>query len=86
MGLFGGYSKNLGSADDISGNYYTRGQTIDYLYRVSPRVSLTVNKLRFAFEAEYTAAGYGTTTKNGTVTGVDPVGNLRLLLSAIYMF
>jgi len=64
FGLFGGYSKNLGSAKNIqdwdnSSNYYSRGYDIDNIYRLAPRVSYDYNKLKLAIECEYTAATYG---------------------------
>ena len=86
MALFGGYTKNLGAQTNVKGPYYSRGSNIDYLYRVAPRVLLTVNKLRFACEVEYTAAAYGIPNSKGIVTNSKPVGNLRLLLSAYYFF
>jgi hypothetical protein len=86
VALFGGYSKNLGAESEVTGPYYARGCNIDYLYRVAPRVQLTVNKLRFATEVEYTAAAYGTVNTKALVVDSSPVGNLRLLLSAIYYF
>jgi hypothetical protein len=84
--LFGGFSRNLGAGSEIKGPFYSRGNNIDYLYRVAPRVLLTVNKIRFAAELEYTAAAYGTVNNKGYVSDSEPVGNLRLLLSAYYFF
>jgi hypothetical protein len=85
-GIFGGYGKNIGATEEVKGPYYSRGANIDYLFRVSPRVSLTINKLRFGGEVEYTAAAYGTTGTNGKVYDASIVGNLRLLFSAMYFF
>jgi hypothetical protein len=84
--IFGGYSKNLGAETEVRGPNYARGYNIDYLYRIAPRVLLTVNKLRFAAEVEYTVAAYGTVNSKAMVVDTDPVGNLRLLLSAYYFF
>ena len=85
-GLFAGFSRNLGAGTDVTGPYYSRGDNIDYLYRVAPRLSYTVKKLKFAGEVDYTVAAYGTRTKTGTVTDSREVANLRLLLSAYYYF
>lgn len=53
-----------------------RGYDIDYLWRIQPRLTYATEKgLSFTAEAEYTYAGY-----------TDPVGNLRLSLSAVYAF
>lgn len=85
-GLFAGYSKNLGAAEPLTGAVYSRGDNIDYLYRVAPRVTLTVNKLKFAFEPDYTVAAYGTRTGKGLVSAPKEVGNLRLLFGVYYYF
>ncbi|MEI6901123.1 MAG: hypothetical protein WCL00_14700, partial [Bacteroidota bacterium] len=86
FGLFGGYSKNLGASTTVKGPFYSRGCNIDYMWRVSPRVLLTVSKIRFALETEYTVANYGTISSDARVVDSKPVGNLRFLLSAYYFF
>ena len=85
-GIFGAYSKNLGAGEPVSGPYYSRGSTIDYLYRVSPRLVLNVNKLRIAAELEYTVAAYGKTTEKGYVSKPSETGNLRALIGVYYFF
>lgn len=85
-GIFGGYSKNLGIGETVIGPYYARGANIDYLWRVSPRLELNVQRLRFAGEVEYTVAGYGKTTSKGYVSDPKAVGNLRILLAVYYFF
>jgi hypothetical protein len=85
-GLFAGYSKNLGSPHEITGANYARGFNIDELYRLSPRLVYNVGKLRFAGEAELTAASYGTPDLFGKVRDARFVRNLRLLLAAYYFF
>ena len=85
-GLFVGYSKNLGSRQTIAGANYARGFNIDQLYRVSPRLVYNVGKMRFAGEAELTAASYGTPDAYGKVRDARFVRNLRLLLAAYYFF
>lgn len=95
VGVFFGYSQNLGAAEDaISGPYYS----FDYanngsmgvadLMRVSPRIIWTSGQVRLGAEFEYTQAGWGTPdlTKGGTITSPNRVGNLRSLLSAWYTF
>ena len=99
--LFSGYTKNLGAKDEIynpqaAKSYYARGANIDYVYRISPRVVYTENKMKFAFETEYTVAGYGNTRNNFGVIQhksslypsaiITDVANLRLLFSVIYSF
>lgn len=85
-GLFAGYSKNLGSPNEITGASYARGFNIDELYRLSPRLVYNVGKMRFAGEAELTAASYGTPDLFGKVRDARFVRNLRLLLAAYYFF
>ena len=85
-GLFVGYSKNLGSRQTIAGANYARGFNIDQLYRVSPRLVYNVGRMRFAGEAELTAASYGTPDVYGKVRDARFVRNLRLLLAAYYFF
>ena len=53
---------------------------------VSPRLVYNVGKMRFAGEAELTAASYGTPDLFGKVRDARFVRNLRLLLAAYYFF
>jgi len=85
-GLFAGYSKNLGSRHTISGANYARGFNIGELYRLSPRLVYNIGKMRFAGEAELTAASYGTPDVFGKVREARFVRNLRLLFAAYYFF
>jgi hypothetical protein len=85
-GLFAGYSKNLGSRHNISGANYARGFNIDELYRLSPRLVHNIGKMRFAGEAELTAASYGAPDVSGKVRDARFVRNLRLLFAAYYFF
>lgn len=87
FGVFGGFSKNLGADENINGGaIYARGSNIDLIYRVSPRVSCTVEKLTLGAELEYTTAAYGTIQASGKVTNTSDVSNIRALLCAIYKF
>jgi hypothetical protein len=86
VGILGGYCKNLGAGEKVSGPYYARGCDIDYLYRVSPRILLNINKFRIAPELEYTVAVYGKTNEKGYVSNPSEVGNLRILLGVYYFF
>ena len=85
-GLFAGYSKNLGAGDRISGSVYGRGNDIDYLFRLAPRITFTDGKFSFAGEVESTTAAYGTQQSDGKVINTVNVTNLRVLLSTIYRF
>ena len=85
-GLFSGYSKNLGSRETIMGTVYGRGNNIDHLFRISPRLTFTEGKLSIAAELESTLAAYGTMEDDGRVSDTHNVTNLRLLLALIYRF
>ena len=75
-GLFMGYAKNLDFGNTDYTHCFGRGHDLAYLWRVQPRLTYTTLKgLSFVGEAEYTYAGYN-----------EPVGNLRLSLSAVYAF
>ena len=86
FGLFTGFSKNLGSNEQINGPVYGRGNNIDHLFRISPRITITEGRLSFAAEVENTTAAYGTIQDDGRVTNLNNVSNVRFLLSAIFKF
>lgn len=87
-GLFMGYSKNYGTDQTLpSGTmFYSRGDNIDRIYRISPRAIWNFGKFRIAPEVEYTVAYYGTKDGSGAVKEASPVGNLRLLTGVFYFF
>ena len=85
VGLFGGYTKNLGASESVLAVMGGRSN-IDFVYRVAPRVIFNSGKMRFAFEVEYTTAGFGTINNMGVVENATDVSNLRLLLAAYYFF
>ena len=75
-GLFMGYAKNLDFGNADYTHCFGRGHDLAYLWRVQPRLTYTTLKgLSLVGEVEYTYAGYN-----------QPVGNLRLSLSAVYAF
>ncbi|MFP4471231.1 MAG: hypothetical protein ACLFPE_11130 [Bacteroidales bacterium] len=94
VGLFGGYSKNLGMEEEIEGPVYHRGMNIEYLWRIAPRLIYNVGKFRISPEIDYTVAAYATTSdagianidSKGKVTDSEPVGNLRFLIGVYYFF
>jgi len=86
LGLFTGFSKNLGAQEEITGAVYGRGNNIDHVFRVSPRIAVTEGRLTFAAEIESTTAAYGTMQTSGKVTNTNNVSNLRILLCTIYKF
>jgi len=87
-GLFFGYSSNLGASDDYYSLGYARGEDIDYIFRVSPRVQYTSGKTTFSFEYMMTGAAYATSfDANHKVTNTaDATINHRFLIGAKYAF
>ncbi|WP_022835200.1 hypothetical protein [Salisaeta longa] len=59
-GLFAGYLANLGTSKDNVQvvDVAARGASIDYLWRIAPRLALNYGPMRFAFEVEATSALY----------------------------
>lgn len=109
LGVFTGYTKNMGSANQIDyisyhdesarqgtpeQTFYSRGNNIDHVYRISPRLILNYGKFRIAPEIEYTLAAYATKDENGNlnrdeygkITDSKAVGNLRILIGVYYFF
>ncbi len=92
VGLFAGYTKNLGTNDQMEGGdskIFARENKIEYIYRISPRVAFKQGKSTIAFELEYTTAAYGKATdidNMGKFTASEEVSNIRGLLSFIYNF
>ena len=87
VGIFGGYTQNLGTQSEITGAIFGLGTNIESLYRISPRLIYTTGKIRLASELEYTAANYGTSfdTKNIAIT-TETTSNLRILFAVYYFF
>ena len=89
-GVFLGYSSNLETKDDYYSLKYARGENIDYIFRISPRVQYTSGKLTFILEHMMTGAAYGTLDKvNYEYSFIDtdsPTINHRILLGAKYSF
>jgi hypothetical protein len=86
-GVFLGYIKNLGTADDmISSTVYGTGTNIDQLWTATFELTYNVPHWKIGAEYNYTSADYGKTQKNGKVTDTHAVGNNRLVLSATYSF
>jgi hypothetical protein len=89
VGLFSGYSSNLGAGDIIGADplIYARGEDINFLYRLSPRLTYSVRNIRLGAETEYTRAFYtGTIDSRGRPVESEGTGNLRLLFFAFYNF
>jgi hypothetical protein len=93
-GIFLGYIKNLGTADDMMNadkyaagtNIYGTGTDIDKLMTGTFELTYNVPHWKIGVEYNYTEAYYGTTQKDGKVKDTHSVGNNRLVLSATYSF
>ena len=93
-GIFLGYIKNLGTADDMMNadkyaagtNIYGTGTDIDKLMTGTFELTYNVPHWKIGAEYNYTEAHYGTTQKDGKVKNTHSVGNNRLVLSATYSF
>jgi hypothetical protein len=85
-GLFAGYSRNLGAADEVTGAFYGRGNNISHIFRISPRITVTEGRFTVSAEVESTTAAYGTPGSDGVVSNAEGVSNLRVLLATIFRF
>lgn len=87
VGLFAGYTKNLGTVDENCGIYYAREKnTIDNIFRVAPRMQYTGGKTKFSFEVEYTSAAFESPDIKGEVKDTKSVANTRIYFSTFYFF
>lgn len=98
VGFFGGYMKNLGTADALynfgsssAPSVVTPGllPNVASIYRVAPHFAVNISKMRFVFEYELTSAKYGTGNidlKDGLYANGINVTNHRALLMLMYSF
>lgn len=100
VAVFGGYSQNYGSNQNIlnwasSKSYYSRGYNIDHVYRIAPRASYMVGKVKLGLECDYTVAAYGTSrnslgvnekTSDNPLAKITEIANTRILGMIQYNF
>ncbi len=88
IGLFGGYTKNLGANNPIVGDTYGMALDIDYFYRITPTISHKIKNFMIALELEYTVAAYGTMDEldYGKIKDTHEVSNTRILFSVFHFF
>jgi hypothetical protein len=86
VGVFGGYAKNLGSNESVTGSVYGRGTDIDYTFRVSPRIVYGNGALKFRLESNYDIAAYGITNNFIQVGQTTIANNIRILFSTTLEF
>lgn len=87
LGLFGGYTKNLGTTDPIVGDTYGMAMNVDYIYRVASTVSHKIKSVMLALELEYTVAAYGDVSNQyGEFSQSHEVSNTRIMFSFFHFF
>jgi len=86
--LFAGYSANMGAKDDYFSLDYGRGEDIDYIFRISPRLEYSSGPVTLILEHMMTGAAYTTDfDENYKPTESDsPTINHRVILAAKYSF
>ena len=88
-GLFAGYSKLYGSDKSYSSiTDYHRNDDLNYIYRISPRITYKEECLTLALEYMLTTAVYGNTfdARHKVTSSLDPVSNHRVTFCAKYSF
>ena len=90
LSLFFGYSKNLGTGDDVastSEGIYVRGyDNIDHIYRFCPTFSYNVKAFNLGIEYEATGAAYGDVDSKLKVSNTETVVNHRICAMVKYNF
>jgi hypothetical protein len=96
VGIFGGYTKNLGSNQKLFIDPKTGlpiiyalldvSQNIDHLFRVSPRYIVKYGAFLIGLELEYTQAAWGKPNDRGKVINTHNVGGLRFLAQINFVF
>jgi hypothetical protein len=99
IGLFGGYTQNLGTSDlvvrktdfpeyDGLNFIYARGSDIAHIWRVSPTVYYRSGSMMFSLENEYTVAAYGNIdySDNNLVKNTKAFSNNRIMFTMFYFF
>lgn len=86
VGLFAGYSQNLGTEKDVVGAFYGRGDDIASLYRLSPRIEWIYGPVQFIAEVEYTAAAFGKPDNRYKFDETETTNNLRVQTALVYNF
>jgi len=90
VGIFGGYTKNLGANDPLIDKKRNYGMALDiaYFYRIAPNVTYKIKNFQLGLEFEYTVAAYGTNdlADYGKVKDIREVNNKRILFSVSHYF
>lgn len=89
VGLLFGYSMNLGLSEKNIGTYknYMRGENIENLMRISPRIVYRNGNVQFAGEIDYSIATFGVYNQSDAkFINTESVNGLRVLLGAYLFF
>lgn len=97
VGLFGGFTKNLGPSKDLpaGSNFYGLGvdkantaaeKLITDIYRITPTYSYNYKNWKLGVELEYTNAGWGTRSATGSINETERVSNNRIYAILQYTF
>lgn len=84
-GLFGGYLKNLGATEKVSGLIGT-GLNLDQLATATAEVSYNLPNWKFGLEYSYCNAWYGSNDEKGKVVDTHRVDNHRIVAVALFQF
>lgn len=102
-GFFAGFSQNDGANNPISGKAVaygfsnalggiaasgnTKTRTINYIYRLAPRIEMPFKNLNFGLEAEYSAAEWGDSDNSGrAVSNLNLIGTWRVVFATVLKF
>jgi len=95
VGLLAGFGDNLGTDKALYNDGSNKAKTygllpnVKEIFRISPSISLNVNKLKLIAEYELTTANYGSGAinfSNGLFAGTHRTANNRLNLMMMYFF
>lgn len=96
LALFLGYTRNLGSGEDLAvftndprrtgRRLYAMGPTIQSVLRVAPSVSVSSGPLRAVAECDITRADYGIPDARLRFSSTEAATNVRLVLALLYSF
>ena len=84
-GIFGGYLKNLGAKENVSGLIGT-GTNIDQLTTATAELTYNLPNWKFGAEYSWIAAWYGNNDAKGKVIDTHQVDNHRIVLTALFQF
>lgn len=100
-GLFGGFTKNLGTGapiipsivntqtgeqESLLYTFSPISSNIKYMARIVPHLRIHFKPMTLGAEVEWTRAGYGTVMPSGNIENVQPVSNIRVTVGTYFFF